>query len=312
MHWRIKGVVQKTLSALPGGVEVNDFLQQCVGGARNLRAHIESKVLDDWVVLAGHMRELGVPLEGRRYLEVGTGWFPTLPTCYALAGAESCVTFDLMRHLDHKRTRRMVEFLEPLLPEIARASGQALDRVEARYEELRGARDGLDLLRRARIDYQAPADAASTGLPDNSVDVVFSNSVLEHVPGPDILRIMREAQRVLKPGGFAIHSVNCGDHYAYFDRRITPINYLTYPESRWTFWNNDLLYQNRLRPQDFVSLAEEAGLALVIRKCKPRQALLDLLPHLNLAPEFRGYPPEELCATSIDFVSCKPEMAQAT
>src|SRR3546814_19932839 len=32
------------------------------------------------------------------------------------------------------------------------------------------------------IDYHAPADAASTALGDGEVDVVFSNSVLEHVP----------------------------------------------------------------------------------------------------------------------------------
>ena len=30
-----------------------------------------------------------------------------------------------------------------------------------------------------------------------------------------------------------MHCANCGDHYAYFDRMITPINYLAYSEHEW-------------------------------------------------------------------------------
>src|SRR3546814_2278132 len=68
------------------------------------------------------------------------------------------------------------------------------------------------------IDYHAPADAASTALGDGEVDVVFSNSVLEHVPEAAIDTMYREAMRILAPGGIMFHSVNCGDHYAYVDR----------------------------------------------------------------------------------------------
>lgn len=103
-----------------------------------------------------------------------------------------------------------------------------------------------------------------------------------------------------------LHSLNCGDHYAYFDKRISFINYLTYTERQWRFWDNRLLYQNRLRPCDFIGLAERAGFEVVLRKQKPRPALLELLSTLDIAPEFRDYPPEELCSTSVDFVTRKP------
>jgi hypothetical protein len=39
---------------------------------------------------------------------------------------------------------------------------------------------------------------------------------------------------------------------------------------------------------------------------RARQELLDQLPQLKIAPEFAGYPPEELCTTSIDFVARLP------
>jgi SAM-dependent methyltransferase len=306
MNWRVKGVAQKVLSAVPGGVRVNDWLQRTVGDLRDFEANVGSKVNADWVVLVGHMIELGIKPQGLRYLEIGTGWFPALPVCYSLAGADSCATFDLVDHLNGRLTFRMLDALQTHLPAIATASLTPLQQVQNSYAQLKQAKTLAELLERARIEYHAPADATASGLPDESVDVVFSNSVLEHVPRETILRLMQESARVLRRGGLSIHSANCGDHYAYFDKNITAINYLTYSERDWRLWNNELQYQNRLRPQDFLGLAEQAGLEIALKKHKPRADLLDALPKLQIAPEFQHYPPEQLCCTSIDFVARKP------
>ncbi|MEO5730513.1 MAG: methyltransferase domain-containing protein, partial [Byssovorax sp.] len=187
-----------------------------------------------------------------------------------------------------------------------RASHRPLAEMERAHRDLLEARGIEDLLRRARIDYRAPADASDTHLPESSVDVVYSNSVLEHIPGPVILRIMEESRRVLRPGGVAIHSVNCGDHYAYFDRSITQINYLSYSEQEWSAWNNDIQYQNRLRAPDLVELAEKAGLEIILKKQSAKAPLLKQLETMKIAPEFRRYSPEQLACTSIDFVARKP------
>lgn len=81
------------------------------------------------------------------------------------------------------------------------------------------------------------------------------------------------------------------------------LNYLKYSHDEWKFWNNDLLYQNRLRPCDFVRLAEDAGLKTVFVRAKPSPELLKALPTFKLSPEFSGYPPEQLCAPSVGMVS---------
>lgn len=304
MNWRIKGVTQKVLSAVPGGVRVNDRLQR-LWGMRDFDAHVQSKIEDDGFVFLSHLAELGISASGLDYLEIGTGWFPTLPVCFSLCGAASCTTFDSVRHLNRRLTFRMLAVIASELRPIAEHGRQHLDDVRKRFDALATADSLEELLNSAGITYRAPDDAVATALPAASVDVVFSNSVLEHVP-PDVIRqLMKESCRVLRPGGLAIHAVNCGDHYAYFDRSITPINYLRYPERRWHFWNNTLQYQNRLRPQDFLDAAEEAGLEIVLRKSKPRQELLRALPAMSVAAEFERYPPEELCCTSIDFVARK-------
>ena len=79
------------------------------------------------------------------------------------------------------------------LPNIAKAAGRPLAEVESEYATIESEATVNELLHRARIDYHAPADAAVSGLADRSVDVVFSNSVLEHVPGPDIAHMMARA-----------------------------------------------------------------------------------------------------------------------
>jgi SAM-dependent methyltransferase len=305
VNWRIKGVVQKALGCIPGGMSVNDLLQRAAGGLRNFEHEVARKV-SDWSLVMGYLKEVAFPVEGARSLEIGTGWFPTFPVCFSLVGAGGCSTFDLSHHLSRRLTGRLFAALESHLSEIARAGDRSRDEVEEALRLARGADGMAEILHSLGINYYAPADATATALPPGSVDLVYSNSVLEHVPPRGIAALMKESYRVLRSGGLVVHGVNCGDHYAYFDRHITAINYLTYPERSWRFWNNKLLYQNRLRPKDLLGLAEEAGFEIVLRRQRARQELLEILPQLSIAPEFRPYSPEELCCTSVDFVARKP------
>jgi SAM-dependent methyltransferase len=303
VDWRIKGLIQKVLAALPAGSRLNSALQLRMGGLRQFDRNVDTKVCDDWLVLASHMQELAIPIQGRVFVEVGSGWYPTLPVCFHLAGASRCLTFDLHRLMDWALTRRMLERLERHLPRISAQLKIDEPVLRDRLAKLRQARDMQDFLQRAGIEYRAPADATRTGMPDASVDVFFSNSVLEHVPGPVIADLMRETRRVLAPGGIALHSVNCGDHYAYFDRRITQMNYLRYSAAQWWIWNNDLQYQNRLRADDFLKLARDAGMDVVLNHQRPRPELLQAFDSFPVAREFRHYSREQLCTTSIDFVA---------
>lgn len=304
MDWRIKGLVQKSLSVIPGGLMINDYLQRSIGLLRDFEPYIPEKV-SDWASTMKSLRDLGINPKGLRFLEIGTGWIPMLPICYSLLRAETLHTFDQIRHLNPVLTLRMVRLLKSHLDKIAEASLQPLEEIQETYEILNSARTIEDLLKSARIQYHAPADATATGLPSDSIDVVVSNDVLEHVPGAVIYEMMKESQRILRPGGLIVHNVHCGDHYEKFDRKITAINYLAYSERHWRLWTNKLNYQNRLRPRDFLGFAEKAGLEVISTRSKPRKDYLEALPKLRIAAEFQKYPPEELCTTWISFVARK-------
>lgn len=303
MDWRVKGVLQGLLSRVPGGTIVNDALQRAAGGRRDESAHIDLKFKADWLVQMKVLRDLGFRVQGRDLLEIGTGWLPVFPLCFALAGARRCHTFDLHRHLNPAVMAKALHELERHLPAIAQACGDAESLVRERWQRLAGAGAGADILAAAGIEYHAPADATLTGLPDASVALVFSNSVLEHVTPEVLAPMMRESRRVLQPDGLSLHSVNCGDHYAYFDRTITQVHYLRFSDRQWRKWNNDLLYQNRLRPVDFIDAARAAGMEVLLDMHVPRPELMARFEQIPFAPEFRRYPPEQLCCTSVTFAA---------
>ena len=122
MNWRIKGIVQKVLSATPGGSGINSLLQRFIGGMRDFERQARSKIVDDWVPLVGMGRSHGLTPGGARLVEVGTGWYPTFPICFHLAGVSSCTTFDLGRHLNPALLNRLVTVLGSHVPSIAAAA----------------------------------------------------------------------------------------------------------------------------------------------------------------------------------------------
>jgi SAM-dependent methyltransferase len=307
VDWRIKGAIQLALGYMPFGAEIHRRLQRR-GGVARFEKECEVKV-SDWHTIMEYLATVKVPVAGATMVEIGSGWYPTLPLCFYLGGARRIHTYDKTRHLDLTLTRWLARHIRTAqLPLIA----SALDKRESELVEMLNAfEDGLDRTgsiagaTQGVIDYHAPADAMQTQLPSESVDIVFSNSVLEHIPKNIIEGLFEEAMRILKPGGIVMHAVNCGDHYAYTDPSITQVNYLQFTEEQWALWNNDFQYQNRLRAKEFVAMAERAGFTIELDVRPLRADRLAQLATMQVAPEFAGYTRDELAATTVDFVGRK-------
>ncbi|MET3650929.1 methyltransferase domain-containing protein [Dyella japonica] len=307
MHWRAKGVLQKVLGHVPGGEHAHYVLQRRFGGLRGFTREFDIK-MDDWRLMAGHLREAGVPIKGARLFEIGSGWYPTFPFACYLGGARQVITVDLNRHIKLDLVRECAANLGRHTALIAEACGLAEDDVRRRQQQLverlqrsddvTAATDGV-------VIYEAPADASRTTIPAHELDCVFSNSVLEHVIPEAVDGIFREAMRILAPGGIMFHSVNCGDHYAYVDGKINQLNYLKYSDREWRRWDNDFLYQNRMRAYEFVDRATAVGFDIVLNTECPREKRLAELAAMQVHPQFAHIPPERLCVTSIDFIGRK-------
>lgn len=304
MHWQLKGLVQKSLSFAPGGRRLNDRLQRKFGELRHFERHITGKV-EDWKLSLRYLKDVEFDVCGKTVVEIGSGWQPSLPICFHLAGVKRVITYDTVRHLDAGLTFRMLAALGVHLDSIAEACGDPVEKVRQRHRELLQAHEVYELLSRAQVDYNAPADARATRLAPGSVDLVYSNSVMEHVPKDIIRALMCESKRILRPGGLALHNVACNDHYSNTDRGISSVNYLRYSESQWSKWNNSLQYQNRLRAREFLELAAAGGLEVIYVQTAVRPGTREALAAIEVAPEFRRFSLEDLAITTVDFIAKK-------
>jgi len=306
VNWRVKGIIQKGLSFAPGGVKLNTRLQHVFGGMRDFDGNVDCKI-SDWSTSMGYLADVDFRLNGARLMEIGTGWHPALPLCFSLAGAGSVATFDIVRLLGEANTFRLLASLERQVPKIAELAGESPATIRPRLSELRGSANLDEVLSKSHIEYFAPADGRATGLEPDSIDLVYSNSVLEHVP-PDVIHgLMKESFRILKPGGLAMHNVGCNDHYAFFDKSISFVNFLQYDEREWKLWNNPIQYQNRLRAPEFVELAAGEGFEVIRKKLHVRPGTLEALASLRISPRFDRFSEDELAATTVDFIVRKPK-----
>lgn len=135
---------------------------------------------------------------------------------------------------------------------------------------------------------------------DQSVDLVFSQAVLEHVRKHEFLEIQRQVARVLKPGGVCSHRVDLRDHLG------GALNNLRFSEKLWEsrFFADSGFYTNRLQMKNMLELFESAGFEVDVVDIRRWQALPT--PRAKMDALFADLPEECLNIAGFDVLLRKP------
>jgi SAM-dependent methyltransferase len=145
-----------------------------------------------------------------------------------------------------------------------------------------------------------------------SVDFISSTATLEHIPAPDVLPILVECRRLLKPTGVLSCTIDLQDHYSYFDKTLTRYHFLTFSSRAWRIANPPLGHQNRLRYPDYVGRFREAGFEIVAKHVQgPTARDLATLRTLSLAAPFRAYALEVVGIRRLSIVA-RPSREEST
>ena len=313
MNWKTKALVQRTLDLLPGPVKrvLYGGVQQTMGKLRNY--HPKDKVKQGIRILEPFDRAKQ-SVAGMDAVEIGTGWAPTVPLLLWLNGLRTCHTYDiadlLIPRLIRAASSKLVEFCQH--PErIGLKSGIPFER--ERLEALRSLNDrgaqGNEILSSCNIIPHAPADPSATPHPDNSVDLVFSNVVLQHLREDELRRVFAESFRILKPGGWMIHHIDTTDMFSHFDKSISSVDYLQYSEQDFAKYNTSFCYQNRLRAPQFRDLMTDSRFEMAGWDSRIDEVALRRLPSLRIHADFARFSPEELCSVGVRAVARKPWVA---
>jgi SAM-dependent methyltransferase len=306
MRWTTKARIQALLGALPEalGNPLYYALQKLSGSFREPRNELFQNVALDF-----HQKllALGQGIGGKSILEVGTGRRVTLPVCLWLMGAERVYTVDLHRYVRDSLVCRDLDALvrdQAFLGrrEIVRERADALRALVGR----RGSR--RELFELCHIEYLAPADAAALPLPDRSIDLHLSFTVLEHIPAPVLTGIFREAARLLRPGGLAVHVIDHSDHFAHADQSLSPVHFLKFDDESWArLADNRYMYMNRLRADDYGALYRAAGHEIVYREDIRDESLRESLAQITRLAERFAKKSEDALITMTTWVVSRPQ-----
>ena len=300
MYWQTKAKIMKVCVLLPAGGRIYKFIQKTFG---RLKANPMSRIPAQ-VEMARWILDMDGKVEGKTFFEVGTGHNPIVPIGFFLSGAKKVITVDLHKRLDFGILEKSLVWMSENRNDIWEYYEGVAER--AVFDERMDLIDRLKempekFLPEANLQYLAPADAANIGLPDASIDYHISTTVFEHIPGRNIKRILKEAKRILKKDGVAIHFIDLSDHFQHQDKSITSINFLRYSDEEWDkIAGNQFAYCNRLRVSDYLELFEEAGFDV----CR-KEAVVDDEARENMRrgfvvdERFRDYSVDDLSTTRL-------------
>ena len=198
---------------------------------------------------AAFRRWWGPDLSGACLYEFGAGWDLFNNVVQWCCGVNRQLVIDLRRWARPDQINHAIRYLRDHPPAEA---------VRLPEHFVTPAFDA-DLRRWYGIEYHAPADARHTPFPDDSIDLVCTTSVLEHVPAAALEAILQETSRLCGPRAISSHVVDYSDHYAHADPAITIHNFLRFSEEEWRPYNPDLHSQNRLRHHEYGELFQRTG-----------------------------------------------------
>jgi SAM-dependent methyltransferase len=121
--------------------------------------------------------------------------------------------------------------------------------------DLDGVLDRDGVLARSHAQFSTDGLDGLKRVPDKSVDLVFSDAVLEHLPASEFDSFLHETRRVLAQGGLASHGIEYHDHLG------GGLEHLRFAP---TFWERRAVaeagfYTNRMLHSRVLAACERAG-----------------------------------------------------
>ena len=264
MNWKLHVLKLALLTRLPFGNALRRAKRRIFGyppDTANLRS-----TLVDLSDMERELRELHRTFGRSTVLEIGSGWFPTVPIALCLRGATRVYMTDLSPHMDDITFAATVSFLNSEGGEFSQLSR------ETRTSDL-------------PIVYLAPFDPDQ--ITDGTIDYVVSRTVLEHIPPRELELFLRRLRSKLSHDALMVHCVDHSDHLEHRDKSLSKVNFLTWPRWKHKFVNwltNE--GENRLRHSDYLRLFQRSGYRIVAERGWVHEDTKARVSTLNLAPDF--------------------------
>ena len=246
-------------------------------------------------------KSYGVPKNGDRLIELGTGWLHWEAITTRLFFDVHGILFDVW---DNRQMNGFKNYIKQLDGSLDKLDADNTQRTFAHklISKIREVNDYQDLYELLGFEYILDQRGSLNLLEKKSFDLVVSAGVLEHIYSKDVSDFVYGIATLLKPGGYSVHSINIRDHLYQYDRTVSRKQYLQYPHWVWSLcFENDVQYINRIQRSEWLKLFRKAGLVLVEEEVETEE-----LSGLKVASIYQKYDENDLRCGGLKLVHRKP------
>ena len=201
---------------------------------------------------------------GDRIIELGTGWLHWDALTLRLFYDVEAVLFDVWDNRQLGGLKNYIRQLGPMLNDGFGLSAEELKRAQSIIEDILKVESFDEIYKLLGFKYVVEGSGSLRQFSDNSFQLVVSGGVLEHVKREALPNLIAETRRILRPGGWAVHSIDTADHLEHYDRTVSPKLYLSFSEEKWKrLCENEVQYINRMQRGEWLALFKANGFDLI-------------------------------------------------
>jgi SAM-dependent methyltransferase len=203
---------------------------------------------------------IGENITNQRVLEIGSSKHLGLPLILLLAGCRHYSASNVFP-VDKSIERSQIDLLYLIMSALLDIDKTRLDEILIQSE-----RDKKTIFHPDFYSDLSPTPAEQITVASDSMDGVFSISVLEHVTNPE--KVLQNTFRMLKPGGWFCHTIDLRDHSDF----TQPLAFLKYSAEEYK--TKTAATENRLRATNLSGLFKKIGLTIEQMRIQDRPPIL--------------------------------------
>lgn len=277
-------IALKCFSLTPFTRRIYRKLGNVVGDSRRSSEQMPGYYADRVKRIIRLAREHKIVTHGDRVLELGTGWLHWEALTLRLFYDIKAVLFDVWDNRQLAGLKNYIRQLDAMLDESFGLSAGEIARARAIIASVLRAESFDELYELLGFEYLVESSGSLATLPDASFQLVVSGGVLEHVNREALPTLIKETRRVLRPGGWAVHSIDTADHLEHYDRTVSPKLYLGFSEATWKLLcDNEVQYINRMQRGEWLRLFQESGFEVIEEEARRVE-----IGGIKIAPRFAG------------------------
>ena len=304
MKWQVKFLKNLIIGILP--IPIQETVRNIKRSILTHKLEIDIWTLNQGLHQVQMLKASGFDPVNKQYLELGTGWSPVIPLVFYLAGCKSLTLVDSQKLMDdhtfQETCRQLIRHSQAISVKIEIEKHNVENKLgKLASMPLRSA------LAEINGNYLAPYDLLNNDMPDQSVDIITSRAVFEHIPPKIVRNMFFEFNRLLRQDGAMCHIIDNSDHWEHNDKTICRLNFLKYSQTTFNIISsmNPLDYQNRLRHSQYIKMIEDVGFRIVLDEFHSDDKALNDLNTLKIHASFSQFSMEDLAVLTSYVVAAR-------